>query len=358
MKHRCLASFIVFVLFFSILAFIGFSEVKSMLSAKFVAKFLEKSQVYNNLDDIGRQIANSSADEQSKTLILAITQNLDPLWIKKEINTNLTPLFDYLWGKSKKLNIVIDTTPFKNRLPANFSSQIEELLKSMPACPPEQTTQTTTTEENAPPCLSVSARNNLQALAQLPNQINLSDYVKNPDSFLDRTKLSFRAIKIGYWVSLILSLLLLGCLVLLGLGWWPSILRWTGLSLVLPSGFALLTDLLWKVSQISLENRYLPTLSAEVRPIVIPIINAFSSEAFRTGIILAGVIFLIGVTLIILSYALPHPPSPPSQGSPARHAQAVAGGGVAGGPAPKPQAKTPTSPKPATPAPAGLTEAK
>lgn len=331
MRHRCLASFIVFVLFFSILGFIGFAETRMILTAKFVGNFLNQSQVYNNIGKIGQEIANSTNDENSKTLILIVSRDVDPNWIKEVVNTNLSPLFDYFWGRTSQLNVVIDTTGFKKKLPSDFVAQIEELLRKMPECP---VGTPTSMDENAPPCLSASARTNLQALAQLPNSINLADYIKNPDNSLARTKASFTFLRFGFWFELFLSLILIGCLILLGRSWWPSVLRWVGLALVLPSGVAILGDLLWKLSVSSLQSQYLPTLSPTVRPIVAPIIAAFNAQTLFAGLILAGSLFFAGLIMIILSYALPHPPEP------------------------KPQVKTPTSPKPATPAPSGLTEAK
>ncbi len=335
MKHRCLAIFIVFVLFFTILGFIIFAETRMILTAKFVGNFLNQSQIYNNIGRIGQEIANATGDDNSKTLVLAVTQNIDPNWIKSVVNTNLSPLFDYFWNRTSKLNVVIDTTPFKNKLPANFASQIEELLRTMPQCPEGPPTNM---DENAPPCLSAAARTNLQALAQMPNSINLADYVKNPDNSLGRTKASFTFIRFGFWFELILSIILMGILVLLGRGWWPSIPRWIGLALVLPSGVAILGDLLWKVSVSALQTQYLPTLSTTIRPIVAPIIAAFNAQTLLAGLILAGSLFFAGWIMIILSYALPHPPEPK--------------------PVAKPVVAPPVPPKATPPSSGGLTEAK
>lgn len=338
MKHRCLASFIVFVLFFSILGFMGFAQVRLILTAKFVSNFLEQSQIYNHLGQIGQQAADSTKDTQSKASILTITSGLDPVWVEREVNKNLKPLFDYLWGKTPQLNIVIDTRPFKTSLPANFGTSLDEMLKSLPDCPATQAS-TTPANETSPPCLDANTRANLQTLSQMPNTINVSDYLKNPDQVFGRTKLSFTIIKIGFWGGLILSLILIGVLVLLGRGWWPSIPRWTGLGLVLPSGAALLSNLVWRLAQPSLEKQFLATISPQTLPIVQPIISAFSSQAFTSGVILAGSIFALGLILIILSYALPHPPEPkPAAAAPA--------------------APTPPQPNNPSSSPGGLTEAK
>ena len=310
MKHRCLASFIVFVLFFSILAVMGFGQVRLILRAKFVGNFLEKSNIYNNLGNIGQQLSESSKDPQSKETILTITNSIDPAWLKKEINNNLTPFFDYLWGKNSNLNIVIDITPFKAKLPSNFQATLSEMVKSLPpACQPGQVSSSAT-GENAPSCIDAQTRANLQILSQMPNTINLGDYFKNPDQVFARTKLTFTIIKIGFWAGLILSLILIGVLVLLGRGWWPSIPRWIGLALVLPSGAALLSNLSWQAIQPSLQSQILAGLNPQAKPIIEPIITAFGGQTFTSGLILAGSIFAFGLILIILSYALPHPPEP------------------------------------------------
>src|SRR3990167_7192082 len=104
MRHRCLASFIVFILFFTVLGFIGFWQTKLILNAKFTAQFLEKTKIYTNLNKIGTELANSAEDKESKQIISSINQAIDPVWLKKQINTNLPPFFDYLWGKTHKLN--------------------------------------------------------------------------------------------------------------------------------------------------------------------------------------------------------------------------------------------------------------
>ncbi len=327
MRHKCLAAFIVFVLFFSILGVMGFGQVRLILTPKFVSNFLEKANIYNNLGNIGQQLAQSTKDVQSKETILDITNSIDPTWLKKEVNSNLPPFFNYLWGKTTNLNIVIDITPFKAKLPANFQTTVSEMLKSVPPCPTGVSTPTPT-NENAPSCMDAATRANLEKLAQMPDKINLNDYVKNPDLVFDRTKLFFTVIKLGFWGGLIFSLILIGILILLGRGWWPSIPRWIGLALVLPSGAALLSDLGWKALSPSLQSQIFAGLNPQAKPIVEPIISAFMSQTFTSGIILAGSIFALGWVLIILSYALPHPPEP------------------------KPPAKAPIPPQPNPPSPA------
>ncbi len=329
MRHKCLASFIIFLLFFSVLSFIGFFQLRLVLTAKFTSNFLAKTNIYNSLAKIGEEMANSAEDSESKRTILSISQAIDPVWLKKQVDTNLPPFFDYMWGKTKKLNLVIDTSVVKAKIPADVQKGLTDMLKSVPECKPGQS-PSQATDPNTPQCVDSATYRNLQTLSQLPDTINLGDYIKNPDQTFGRTKFTFALIKIGYWAGLILSLIWMGILALLGRKWWPSIPRWIGLGLVIPSGWALLNDLLARLILPPIQAQISGGLSPQASPIVKPIIYAIDGQTFIIGIILAGSIFLVGWILIIFSYILPHPPEP------------------------KPETKT----VPAAPSSGGLTEAK
>jgi len=353
MKHKCLASFLVLLLFFSISGIIVFYQVQKLTSANFLIKILNESRIYNNIDSFGKIIEQGNQDQspQSKIYFQALAKNIDPNWVKSQIEVNLPKFMDYLNSSNPNLDITFDLRKYKENLPQNFREAIAETASDLPPCQEGQAQ----IEDNFPTCLptgvsaeQISTQISAADIQSLVNEVhdtyNLSEVVKNPDKTFSQVRLILKILNIGLIVSVILTIILLGLLVILGLSYRPAILRWTGVALVLPSGLNLLLDGVYQLVQPNIQGAVLKGLNPQVLPIISPIIGTLSQNLMKPGFLISAIIFSVGFILIILSYALPHPPSPPSQGS-----------GVAGGPEPKPPAQN----KPVAPAPStGLAEAK
>jgi len=322
MKHKCLASFLVFLLFFTIAGIIGFYQVQKLSSANLLIKILNESGIYNNLDSLGNILEQSNRDQspQSKIYFLALAKNIDPNWVRSQVEVNLPLLMDYLNSRNSNLDITFDLRKYKENLPENFREAIAETASDLPPCQEGQPQ----TQDNFPTCLSagvtpeqISTQISAADIQSLVNEVHdtykLSEVVKNPDKTFSQAKLILKILNIGFIASVILSIIFLGLLAILGLSYWPAILRWIGFALALPAGLNLAMDGIWQLVQGSIQDQFIKGFNPDYLPIINPLIGSLSRNLLKPGFIISGIIFGVGLVLIIISYAIPHPPEPEGQ---------------------------------------------
>lgn len=322
MKHKCLAVFIVFLLFFTISGIIGFYQVKKMINPQFVIINLNQSGIYNNLDILGDILAKSGKEQnpQSKMYFRALSKNIDPTWVQSHVEVNLPLFTNYLCKKTPTLDVVFDLTKYKENLPASFQEAILETSKELPTCEAGQPQ----TQDNFPTCLphgttpeqissQITAADIQSLVNEIPDTYKLSDSIKNPEQTFRGAKLAFTILNIGFIALIVLSIILLGILALMGLSYWPAIPRWLGLALVLPAGLNLILDGVFSLVQTSVQSSALKGINPQYLPIVTPILETLNRNLMKPGFIISGLVFGVGLILIILSYAVPHPPENKSE---------------------------------------------
>lgn len=321
MRHKCLASFLVLCLYLAIILLIGFAEFKALVNPNTLLQTFRQSGIYENLPKYVEYTTLTSKDakEDSKILISTIVKSINPEDIQKEVEKNLPPLLSYLNGQEQSLqNVNFDSRGIKKNLTENFPDQLAESLKDLPPCPagvtpnpksviPECLPQGITIEQIQEQARNVNIAGEL--LKEIPDTYSLAN-LKNSDQIFSTAKLAFKVINIGFVVIVILNLILIGLLALLGRHWWPSILRWTGLGLVLPSGSILLLNLVAKTLPQLLTGKYTGQMDPEVLEFIKPLVESINTSTLAISFLYAGIIFALGSILIVLSYVLPHPPEP------------------------------------------------
>lgn len=320
MRHKCLASLIVFILFFTISAVIGFWQTKKIASPDFVIKTLNESGIYNNLDTLGDLLAQSEKEQstQAKVYFRALTGNINPTWVQGQVESNLPLFINYLLSNQPALNVVFDLREYKKTLPESFKEALEETVKELPICSQGQVSEQ---NQDFPSCIpqgttpeQMAAQltpEDIQSLVnEIPDTYRLSEVIKNPEQTFGRAKLAFSLMNIGFIVLITISIILLGLLAILGRAYWPSIPRWIGLALALPAGLNLLLDGIWLFLQGSVQSEILKGFNPQFLPVIAPLVETLNRNLIRPGFLISGIIFGAGFILIILSYAIPHPPEP------------------------------------------------
>ena len=208
-------------------------------------------------------------------------------------------------------------TTYKQTLPETTKIVLTEEIQNLPVC---QTGESI--ENNQIPTCIPQGTNADQIVAQItpedyqhlvnevPDTIQFTDLVKNPDQTFARAKISFQILRWGLILTIILSIIFLGILALMGLGYWPSILRWFGVALVIPAGANLLAVGLWQLLHLTIQNQILSGFNPQALPYVTPIIETLNNNFLKPATVFSSVIFILGLIMIILSYALSHPPEP------------------------------------------------
>lgn len=321
-RHKCLASLIVFILFFTITTFICLLEFKILFQPQTIITAIDKSNIFENSSKIVEAIfdQDQKADLQTKIFIKGVVASIDPNVAKAEVEKNLVPLFDYFSNKTTTPNVNFDLSLLKTNLKNNLPKILSQELVNLPNCAPGIESNPKGAS-GLPECLPAGT-----TPAQLEESMKTSNYIDDlvkeiPDSYsltenqntlnsLNDFKKALNILNIAYLASIILSLILIGCLALLGRSYWPSILRWTGLSLVLPAGSIFLLNIASKFMPKILSDQMSQTINPEILDLVNPFFTSVNNYLLQITIYYSAVIFGIGLILIILSYALPHRPDP------------------------------------------------
>lgn len=337
MRHKCLGALIVFVLFFTISAFISLWEIRSLIKpeSNFLPKVLAQAGFYENVDELASSIfqnPNQESNPQTEILIKLISSSLEPAYLKSEVEKNYQPFLSYLDRKSTKPEVVFDLRPCKNVLRQNAPKKIEDYVaetidklpvcekdiiptdqkeQEMPACVP----QNTTPEDYKQQIVKNFSLDEL--LTNIPDQYNLATDLKDPEKTFEKTKLIFLIIKIGFWGNLILSLILIGLLYLLCRPWWRAFFSWTGWALIFPTGSMILlnfiADSMQKITFEQINTIQNQKLFLYLQPLFDKIIENTLALSYR----LCGIILGLGIILVIISFFLPKSPPVPKSTPPA-----------------------------------------
>ncbi|MBM2820849.1 MAG: hypothetical protein HW405_609 [Candidatus Berkelbacteria bacterium] len=316
MRHKCIGSILVFLLFFSIIFLLSFSQMKMLLQAKTLLQVLDQAKIYNNLDQISQEIINNSDSSTSswdKVVIRAYAKSFNPVWMKTTAETNLPLIFDFASGKTVTVNASINLLDFKKELTKNFVTTTQEEVKNMPTCqndeiPPEETVLTCIPQGTS--ASQVSSMIVPSDFTEVINKIPDTLIINEKNHSIVSLKQSFTLLNIFFFVSLITSILLIIILVLLNLSYWPSILRWVGLGLILPSSFVFILNLMSAAVRTLIRSQIQSALTPTTAQILNPIMASIDQNLTRPGLIMSGIVLTAAALMIILSYVIPHPPLP------------------------------------------------
>ncbi len=316
MRHKGLAVLIVIVLFFTISIALSSIQLKKITASDFLLKSFNQSGLYTNLPLLVSN-AFSESNATDSVAYQVIAKAVEPTYLKQQVEINLPLLVDYLNGNKEKLEVNLDFRPFKNSLQnqpiEDLKKTIAEGLKSMPACTPSE-------EKNwlevgcQPKDIDYDAQASSLAdqfkttafLGKVPDYYTIDQSISDPDKFFEGAKRSFYYLNLSYYVSIILSILLIVALIMLSRNQWPSALRWTGLALILPGGVHLSIALISKANVNPIISACVEKASPAVANLLKPVITVFAGNIFNVSMFYSGVIFFAGLILIVISYIFGH----------------------------------------------------
>jgi len=339
-RHRCLASFIVFILFFTIYGFISFGVLRAVTTAKFLNSALASSNFYNNLQEFANSLADSSGEQnfQGQIFIKLFGQLIEPADLRTQVEKNSTAFIEYLRNEKSTLGVSFDLRNLKNAVKIKsgivLPSIVTEEVKSLPIC---EAGQQPSEEINCIPADKSQADfatelmenyNPDDILKMLPDQFVLSDYIKNPTQTFYGPRLFYIVIKIGFYVDLILTLIFIFFLILLGKSNPASIFRWAGAALMIPGAISLLEVFLSKpLANLATQQIYAGMKHESIK-FVSPLIDAISANSLQIALIYSGAVFFLGLILIIISFIVPHKDIPPASTPPTSPTPNAGGGGL------------------------------
>jgi len=144
MKHRCLGSFIVFVLILTVYGFITFGVLRSITTAKFLNQALSSSNFYNNLHNFANSLADGSENQsfQSKIFIKLFGQLIEPADLKAQVEKNSIAFVGYLSNEKQTLDVSFDLRNFKSAITLKsgivLPPIVTEEVQNLPICEANQ----------------------------------------------------------------------------------------------------------------------------------------------------------------------------------------------------------------------------
>lgn len=327
MRHKWLAGLIAFfLLYFSLTFLLMFLELKIISQPENLINIFNQAKIYQNINQVPEIIfgdlkTNEKMDLQTKILINSISQAVDAKDLQNQVEKNLPLFLNYLNGRGTLNGISFDLSNLKTGLKKVLPKVYLENLSDLPACPFGVIFSSQDSMQNLPDCLPdgsspeqvtqslLSSGTTDDFINQIPDKFNLGQ-IKNPEKVFAPALLAFRIINWSFWILLLLSLVFVGFLVYLGRNWWPEILRYVGWGLVLPSGTAVLLTFSSVYMIESLLKNQLAGVNQKIFELILPLVDALNRQSEAVFYLYGGAILGLGIILVILSYALPHPPEP------------------------------------------------
>jgi hypothetical protein len=279
----------------------------TFLNSTFVTSFLDNLELGDlinetNAYDLMQELTEQQSGEEADADILYLSKYIDDIvidlepWIKEQAAAVSDPLFDYLLGESAELNIVISLEPVQTILDDKLK---QDFLNS----PPAELANLSSTEleqyyddhfgdlqEIVPSTLTID-----QTVigADVPQEIakNLSDV----ESALQQPKQYISYFQLGYWLLIVLILVLTACIVLI-YRQVKNASRHIGIILLFYGAL--------EFTGIFIANSYINKLLTETdvaiqfQPWLHQLLNSFLSPLFILCIVSA----VIGTALIVLSF--------------------------------------------------------
>jgi len=262
------------------------------------------SSVEKNMPEIIEQTLGE--EQKSEELIQAVQNTVKADWLKNKIEQNLDNVFDWFYGKTDSLNIVISISDLRE----NFFVEMEETYNTLPIC----------TSKNIPEerSLQLTCRPPGKSFVEFKQEMEsssggefLQDFTfnekpqQNIPKFLATPGKSANLI---FYILLGLSILILALLGIMAKDSLRSLFRWLGIPLAIPSFFLLILSLTGGIS-----IKYIPSTmffvpadsSMDFRPaskVFDPLIKTIASDLTNKKLIESGVIFGIALVLIIISF--------------------------------------------------------
>ena len=289
MRNKCLGAFLVFITIPLVALSILLVSSFSFFRVEMYKELLTSSNAY---EKIVLLIPRDNADDD---LLNSIYKSVDAKWLKTNFEKNADLLFAFLNGKTNSFDFDVDISALKTDLHVAMPE-----LKNLNL--PD--TLSVQSYQNVLNQLGKTLSDNKMDLQEITNQLqNAEKFQAEFENNLKTTQTSIKFYKIGTYIVIGLTLILLCLIGIVSRYYPPAILRFVGLTLLIPSGLLAIFTMLTKNL---LVNWYNPLtkieLSEPVRALINPIFNKLVANTTNQIIVISLVIAMIGILMTIGSF--------------------------------------------------------
>jgi hypothetical protein len=303
MKNKALGVFLVILAIPLVIISLLLISNWGMAHADFYKNILNQSKTYSNWSDV---LENTAPED--KNILLETLKNTDEAWLRTNTEKNLNMVFAYLEGKAETLDFSIPTANLKTNLikdgyiseeaqkaiPDNISVQnYADFLKDLKIISLQQANAFGTT---------VPA----EFFNQFDQSVVAAEMFK--DNFNKQAATAKRAYQIAIFAGyaiFALTIFFLLCIAIAARHYPPSIFRWVGEALLIPSTILTIAALLiQKLINDYFQASYIK-LPETLQVAFTPLVNTSLATVFGNIAKISLYATLLGLFLILMSYLWP-----------------------------------------------------
>lgn len=325
MRHKCLGIFLVFLFFITFsLTFLLFNFKTTFFDSNFYIKALRNAKFYSNttknIPDILKDFnkGKAASDQISPESIQIISKSVKSKWLQEQTEKNLISFFNWFDGKTNKLNISVDLTPFKGAFEKSFFAEMQKSYNALPVC--KNSSELKNSSSADMPSCRPSGESFAQIKSEMLSKINSGsmtgdipdtyNFSQNNNNFkagiFSNPGNTFKILNIFSWVFLILSIIILGLIILIAKNSLKSIFKWVGISIAIPSFiiliFSSISRAIFGLNLITNSFSNLQSKGSEIAAkIFIPLIQLLIKDFSNRKIIESAIFFGVAIILIIIS---------------------------------------------------------
>lgn len=306
----------------------------SFLNQNFYKDAFRKADIYNALvtnaapavfSMVGENASFGLGPLGTEEITKVLEETVKPQWLQGQVETAISNFFDFANGKNNDLNIVLALSEIKKSAAENLSGTFRAKMETLPTCTAEELKKLQSQNKeggfsfNCKPSgassqdleemvmSSVTGKDGL--LSQLPDQFNIGEAIlKKPGAnesilrFFTIFGMVFRALSIALGILILL-------LALINRKYWPGMLKWLSIPLMIPAAIVLVLAVIAQIVATALIGGYLTVLPGALKSLattkaITLIAQFFWIFEFYSGIILVGLIIIL-ILAIILSKIYP-----------------------------------------------------
>ncbi len=333
MKHKCLGIFLAVIFIPIFLIAFGLYNLKTtFLSADFYKSEFRKVNLYSKIvENIPEFVEGFAKDEQTKKLAQIAQETIKADWLQQEVEKNLDNIFGWFYGRKDNFEIEVTLSSLKSQIEESFYAQIEESYNAAPVCTSSSMLLEDMIDLNTmdfkcrPPGKTfegfkqemIVERGVSPFLEEFPDEFKIDEQPEKQMHGFARTLVQpgnmFKILNWAFYISLVLSILILALLGIMAKQSLRSLFRWIGIPLAIPSFFLLVFSVIGRLAV-----KFTPSALSFVPPdssIDFTAVSNIFDSLIRTMVLdisnkkltESGIIFGIALVLIIISFFFPTP---------------------------------------------------
>lgn len=294
----------------------------SLLNSDFLKNTFIKADLYNSILDDGASSLLKTVEKNAQfglgplnaeDISLILKSSISAGWLQNQTETAIDNYSSFAYGKTDKLEIILPLIDFKKSLSQNIEQNLINKLENLPNCTNEQLKQlqseeglksinckpagTNTKEISESLTKDITGKGGL--ISQLPDNYNLTEKISANPAKTEALQRFYKIFNLIFKALLLASSIILAIIALINIKYFPGMLKWLCIPIMIPSLIILILGLTGKLLSVLLMTSYLTILPAEMKVAASALVNSVFGSIFNV-FQFYGLIFLIASVLMLI----------------------------------------------------------